>query len=154
MGGDPANISGSIGSVSGYARPNLISDPWAPGPVNANSDVRCHTTISQGGWAADAIHTAQTWFNPCAFDIPKGYGNFGRNSLRSSNVVNVDFSVFRKFKFGESKELQFRAEAFNVFNFANLGVPSVTTIGQTGAGSITSIIGNPRQIQFGLRFVF
>lgn len=74
--------------------------------------------------------------------------------LRSANVYNVDMSLFKKVRFGETKELQLRAEAFNVFNIMNLAVPSVTTIGQTGAGRITSIVGNPRQIQFGARFVF
>jgi hypothetical protein len=66
----------------------------------------------------------------------------------------MDFSVFRKVRISESKEFQLRAEAFNLFNIMNLGVPSVTTIGQAGAGRITSIVGNPRQLQLGLRFVF
>jgi hypothetical protein len=153
--GDPANISGSIGSVTGYARPNLIADPFTAGPVAANPDPLCQKTISQGGRAADAVFTATSWFNPCAFAAPTGsFGNFGRNVLRSANVYNVDMSLFKKIRIGEGKELQLRGEAFNVFNIMNLAVPSVTTIGQTGAGRITSIVGNPRQIQFGARFVF
>jgi hypothetical protein len=157
VGGDPANISGSIGSVTGYSRPNLIADPFAAGPVPSNPDAGCQKTISQGGKAADQTHTIQTWFNPCAFAAPSnGFGNFGRNELRSDHVVNMDFSLFRKVRLTESKELQLRAEAFNVFNIMNLGVPSITTIGQTGAGRITSLVGNtnPRQLQLGLRFVF
>ena len=156
VGGDPANISGSIGSVTGYSRPNLIADPFTPGPVTANPDPLCQKTISQGGRAADTVRSVDSWFNPCAFASPAAgtFGNFGRNVLRSSNVYNMDFSLFRKIRFTEQKELQFRAEAFNVFNIMNLAVPSVTTIGQTSAGRITSIVGNPRQIQFGLRFVF
>jgi hypothetical protein len=68
----------------------------------------------------------------------------------------MDLSLFRKIRITESKELQLRAEAFNIFNIINLGVPSITTIGQTGAGRITSLVGNsnPRQLQLGLRFVF
>jgi hypothetical protein len=157
VGGDPANISGSIGSVTGYSRPNLIADPFAAGPVPANPDAGCQKTISQGGKAADQTHTIQTWFNPCAFAAPSnGFGTFGRNELRSDHVVNMDFSLFRKVRLTESKELQLRAEAFNVFNIMNLGVPSITTIGQSGAGRITSLVGNtnPRQLQLGLRFVF
>ena len=50
--------------------------------------------------------------------------------------------------------LQLRIEAFNVFNIMSLGVPSGTTIGVGGAGQVTSIAGNPRQIQLGARFVF
>jgi hypothetical protein len=47
-----------------------------------------------------------------------------------------------------------RIEAFNVFNIQNLGVPSGTTIGQAGAGAVTSIVGTPRQVQLGVRVVF
>jgi hypothetical protein len=133
VGGDPANISGSIGSVTGYARPNLIGNP------------------------IPAKQTAELWFDPNAFALPVGsYGNFGRNVLRSARVVNLDFSLFKKVPLGEKRELQMRFEAFNVFNIQNLGVPSVTTIGQTGAGRVTSLAGGttPRQLQFGLRFVF
>jgi len=53
-----------------------------------------------------------------------------------------------------NRVLQLRVEAFNAFNIQNLGVPSGTTIGVAGAGQITSIVGNPRQIQLGARFVF
>src|SRR5947209_8240823 len=118
--------------------------------VATNPDPLCQKTISQGGRAADRVRTNDSWFNPCAFTSPAGsFGNFGRNVLRSSSVYNMDLSLFRKIRFGEKKELQLRGEAFNVFNIMNLAVPSVTTIGQTGAGRITSIVGNPRQIQLG-----
>jgi hypothetical protein len=155
VGGDPANISGSIGSVTGYARPNLVGDPFQAGPVAANPNPACQKTISQGGLAADKVHSVDSWFNPCAFAAPTGsFGSLGRNVLRSDKVINMDFSVFRKVRVTESKEFQLRAEAFNLFNIMNLGVPSVTTIGQAGAGRITSIVGNPRQLQLGLRFIF
>jgi hypothetical protein len=190
VGGDPANISGSIGGISGYARPNLISDPFTAGPVPSNPNPRCNYTLSQiipdgqpgegqTGLAADAVRTATSWFNQCAFAAPSGsFGNFGRNVLRSAPVYNVDLAVHRTIRFGERKKLELRAEAFNVFNLNNLAVPSVTTISlpnpdaacsgvlprpakcvatlgaSNGAGSITSIIGNPRQIQFAARFEF
>jgi hypothetical protein len=157
VGGDPALISGSIGSVTGYSRPNLIADPFVAGPVSANPDPLCQKTISQGGRAADAVNTAATWFNPCAFTVPSGaFGNFGRNSLRSARVVNMDMSFFKRIQIKEGKELQFRVEAFNIFNIQNLAAPGSgnTTIGNNGAGAITGIVGNPREIQFGLRFAF
>ena len=53
-----------------------------------------------------------------------------------------------------NRVLQLRLEAFNVFNIQNLGVPSGTTIGVAGAGQVTSIVGTPRQIQLGARFLF
>jgi hypothetical protein len=42
----------------------------------------------------------------------------------------------------------------NAFNIINWSYPSGTTIGQAGAGAITSMTGTPRQIQLGARLVF
>ena len=128
--GDVANIGGT-GTTFSYARPNLIGTP-----IPANQ-------------------TATMWFDPTAFSIPSGsFGNFPRNALRSASVKNVDLSLFKNVPFGGSRMLQLRIEAFNVFNIMSLGVPSGTTIGIAGAGQVTSIAGNPRQIQLGARFVF
>ncbi len=131
-------VANRIASLSGYARPNLVGNP------------------------IPSKQTAQLWFDPNAFAVPVGsYGNLGRNVLRSSSVRNMDFSVFKGIRVGESKELQLRLEAFNVLNIQNLAVPSVTTINATaaanasaGVGRITGIVGNPRQVQIGARFRF
>jgi hypothetical protein len=58
--------------------------------------------------------------------------------------------------------LQLRGEAFNVFNIQNLDAPSAVTINSSGssiaagAGRITTLAQGttPRQLQFGIRFVF
>ena len=43
--------------------------------------------------------------------------NSARNTLQLPGINNVDFSIFKNFRFGEgSKKIQFRAEFFNVFN--------------------------------------
>ena len=55
---------------SGAYRPDVISDPYEAGPVQSNPDSSCAATISQGGRAADRIHTLATWYNPCAFAVP------------------------------------------------------------------------------------
>ncbi len=133
-GGDVANISGlNFGAISGYARPNLVGNP-IPGNQNANQ-----------------------WFDPTAFAVPSGgFGNFGRNSLRSSHVVNMDVSLFKNIHLTETKQLQLRAEGFNVFNIQNLAAPTgnAATIGNLNAGKISSIVGNARQLQFGARIIF
>ena len=48
---------------------------------------------------------------------------------------------------------ELRAEAFNIFDHPQFGLPNAT-IGNIQAGSITSTVGNPRQLQMGLRFQF
>lgn len=162
--GDLANIRGGApGSAPGnYLRPNLIADPFVPGPVAANPDPKCQTTISQGGRAADQVHVPASWFNPCAFGIPSGaFGNLGRNAFRGPHAVNMDFSMFKGFRVGEGRNLQLRFEAFNVFNIQNYDVPSALTINSgstitSGVGRVTSLAQGtaPRQLQFGIRFNF
>jgi hypothetical protein len=163
VGSDPAHISGvSSGAVSGYSRPNQLADPFQSGPVAANPDPACQKTISQRGKAADQVYTAATWFNPCAFGIPaNNFGDFGRNGLRSSHVTNLDVSLFKNISLGEARSLQLRFEAFNVLNIQNFAAPGSsgsangTTIGNaSGVGGITSIVGTPRQLQFGAKFSF
>jgi hypothetical protein len=126
VGGDPANIG-----VTGYARPNLVGDPELDNP------------------------TADQWFNIAAFSIPVNqFGDAGRNILRAPAFWNVDLGLQRNIAVGRSRELQVRLEAFNVFNHINLGNPAVAIDVPATAGRITSMSGRPRQLQFGLRFVY
>jgi carboxypeptidase family protein/TonB-dependent receptor-like protein len=168
--GDLANLRGNgSNGPNNYLRPNLIADPFVAGPVTANPDPLCAKTISNGGKAADATHTAQTWFNPCAFGVPNNtgaFGSLGRNVFRGSAVYNADLSLFKSFAIREGMKLQLRGEAFNIFNIQNLDTPSVVTINSSGstiasgangtAGRVTALAQGttPRQLQFGIRFVF
>jgi hypothetical protein len=162
--GDLANLRGSAPTAPGtYLRPNVLADPFKAGPVAANPDPLCQKTISQGGKAADSVHTIASWFNPCAFGIPSGsFGSLGRNAFRGKSVFNTDLSLFKSFPLRETWELQFRMEMFNVFNIQNWDTPTNLTINTnattiaTNVGRINSLAAgtNPRQIQFGLRFMF
>ncbi len=95
-------------------------------------------------------------------------GNVGRNVLRGPRQANVDFSIIKRFSFGESKSIEFRAEFFNLFNHVNLANPisdlnSVNSSGGTidpntgqiktagDFGRIISTSNNPRLIQFALK---
>jgi len=141
--GDPANISGGLkapadnGSVTNYDRPNLIGNPYTG-------------TCPNGA----VVGTAGCWFNPSAFAIPDGtFGNFGVGVLRDQAFRNVDFSLMKNFHIAESKNIQIRAEAFNVFNIQILGTPSAT-IGSGTPGVINSVASTPRQLQFAAKFIF
>jgi hypothetical protein len=48
----------------------------------------------------------------------------GRNVLQGPRQTNVDFSIFKRFRIGEAKKLEFRAEFYNLLNVANLANPS------------------------------
>jgi hypothetical protein len=50
----------------------------------------------------------------------------GRNSFRYGNFYNTDLRLSRRIHFGESKNLEFLAEAFNLFNHQNVTGRSTT----------------------------
>ena len=99
------------------------------------------------------------WFNTACFTAPPqwGYGNESRvdSSLRQDGIVNFDFAAFKRTNFGPDDKLglEFRTEFFNLFNHPTFGPPS-TGLGSGSFGKVTSQVGNPRLIQFALKFVF
>jgi hypothetical protein len=89
-------------------------------------------------------------------------GNLARNAARGPKYWRTDASLFKKFQFTESKELEFRIESVNLFNHVNLDLPD-SNIGDPthpndNAGRITSTAygGNDpqRNFQFALKFKF
>jgi hypothetical protein len=157
----PSSQSGSaIAAFGNPYRPDLISNPYVPGPVMANPNLACHTTISQGGLAADAVNQPSSWFNTCAFVAPPAgqFGNAGRNIMSGPGLTNVDFSMYKNFVLRtESHRLQLRAEVFNLFNHPNFDIPN-HVLGNPNFGQVLSenAYGNkpPRQIQVGVKYIF
>ena len=104
------------------------------------------------------------WFDPTTFSAPAvgTLGNLKRNALRGPGYWRTDASLFKKFLFTETKELEFRFEAVNLFNHVNLDNPD-SNIGNpaspnANAGRITSVAygGSDlmRNFQFGVKFKF
>lgn len=98
------------------------------------------------------------WFNTAAFQaLPTNATRFGlqpRNSVRGPAFSSLDFSIHRKFPlWNESTNLEFRWEVFNALNEANFGLPNRSVNGG-GFGTITTLQGDPRIMQFALRFNF
>jgi hypothetical protein len=61
------------------------------------------------------------------------FGTMGRNIFRDSGFKNVDFSIFKDFKWRERLGAQFRVEIFNLFNKPNLANPyGASTNGNAG----------------------
>ena len=113
---------------------------------------------------ADAVDPAD-----CANDSDfcgTGFGNLGRNLYKGPYEQNWDASLIKYFKIGERQEVRFTADFFNVWNHANFSYPSVTdieahlawvgagSVGQDPFGTILNTNGNPRLIQFSLRYAF
>ena len=103
------------------------------------------------------------YFNPNAFLQPLAntYGNAPRNFLTGPGLAETDLSVAKTFLFTERVNLQFRAEAFNIFNRVNFNNPNpvvftsaTTVLPSATAGLITSTSTTSRQIQFGLKLLW
>ena len=99
--------------------------------------------------------TVDRWFDTSAFTTPAPftYGNAGRNILYGPGRVNFDFSLFKEFDITKGSRLQFRVECFNLFDTPQFDLPNAA-IGAANAGTITAIVGTPRQIQFGAKVIF
>jgi hypothetical protein len=80
-------------------------------------------------------------------------GTLGRNTLTGPGYVNFDFGLHKKFKVTESSSLQLQANAFNLFNHPNFGLP-VGNLNSPQAGRSTFTIGTPRVMQLAVRFDF
>ncbi len=99
------------------------------------------------------------WFNPASYAVPALYtfGGASRNSIRGPNLFEADFSLDKQFNLTERYHLQFRWEAYNVFNRTNLGLPN-NAVDTGSAGLITDIQSGPtlgmRRMQFGLRLAW
>jgi hypothetical protein len=73
------------------------------------------------------------FYNASAYAVPTAltFGDSGRNSLRNPDFINFNMGVFKHIPIHESAALEFRAEAFNVFNHTEW----LPIAGQSGAGA-------------------
>ena len=138
--GLPINLSYSpIGQlqVSGLPtyRPNVLGNPVTP----------------------EGQRTVNTYLNRTNVVIPtdpsQPFGNAGRNIARSHSFQQLDAALHKQFRlWSEQSSLEFRVEAFNLFNQTNFG-PANGNISSGGFGSITSTF-PARQVQFALKLLF
>jgi len=129
-------------AVSGVERPDLV-----PGV----------SLIPAGG------QTPNNWINAAAFVTPASgtFGDAGRNLVRAPGLWQMDMALTKKIPLRDRFGVEFRAEAFNVFNRAQFGVPQAVLSTPLTFGVITTPVnqfatgsGTPRQFQFALRFTF
>lgn len=121
--------------------------------------------------------------NPSRFVAPRGltFGDAGRNFLNNPSRLNFDVALLKHFKIRESGSLEFRAEAFNVFNHTQFRIWDPDNPGNIGNNIISCYAGpqysagfqgvgadcvtgasflhpldahRPRTVQFGLKLAF
>jgi hypothetical protein len=103
------------------------------------------------------------FINPNAFSIPAPgtFGNAGRNLARGPDAWQLDAALVKNIPLTERLHLAFRAEAFNLFNHPQFGLPSGNFSSAPSFGQITSErnatgigTGTPRELEFALRLEF
>jgi hypothetical protein len=142
--GITTGVDQALSGQTAYERPNqVLADPYTPGKP----------------WSA--------YLNPAAFaqPTPGTYGDMGANRLLAPGFVQIDMGVVRAFVIRESKQVQFRAEAFNLPNHLNPDAclagssilapctPMSTAINTPSFGRILSAR-DPRILQMALKFLF
>ena len=152
---DNAGVGNTVTSVGSF--PDLVGDPHANIPQ-----------LSGVGGFGPAL------FNPNAFAAPRGltFGDTPRNFLNNPRRTNFDMALLKHFAIGERAGVEFRAEAFNVFNhteFAWLGGGQGSAASNSPFSSPTSTANcfdlscgflqadaahNPRILQLALKVMF
>jgi hypothetical protein len=80
------------------------------------------------------------YLNPAAFTFPQPgqFGNLGRYALHGPNLSQVDFTLHKRFPIDEKRNIEFRAEFYNLFNHANFANPPAVLA--TGLGTAANQI--------------
>ena len=128
-----ARLNGDNSRTGASARPDQICDPNT-GPETPNN----------------------FWNKACFVTPPRGtFGNAGRNTLIGPGMRQFDMSAAKQFAIDDVRYVQFRVEAFNIFNHPVFGQPSGRT-NSSSFGVIQSTLVNTtaRQIQLGLKVYF
>ena len=156
FGGRWMNAFASNWRVSGIL--NVRSGVWLTVVTGRNS----FNGIGENGHRVDQISddvygekTLARFLNRAAFaePVPGTFGNHVRNSIRGPNFWKADVALSRLFPFGAAQNLEVRIEAFNVFNTFNWGLPNTNFV--SGAfGRIQTTTGDPRIMQFGIKYAF
>ena len=99
--------------------------------------------------------TIYRYFNTDAFSTPAPYtfGTAGRDTIPGPGNEVIDASLQRRFRLTDRLGLDFRAEAFNLSNHPNVGIPGPYPDFGPFFGRIF-VSGEPRRLQFGLRLDF
>jgi len=166
--GAPFTITNSLDrngdGQTGPDRPD-IGNPNAPHNTRAVVDTTCSTglrnpeisaTAGSGCVTRNDVFVVQVATNTgTTLRIP-GAATLGRNTEHSNKVLNFDMSVFKVFRVSETLRLEYRLDAFNVFNHPQFsGIPAQSL--NAAAGSFLNynqINGGGRSMRMGLKIVF
>ncbi len=136
--GDNSLLGAEPNGINNYG----VDEPqYTPGPLHLNSDPR----------------NGRSYFNTSLFSLqPLGQaGNAKRRFFYGPGLDNYDMALMKALPLNESKSLQFRFEAFNVFNHAQFYGPTAVNgnINSPSFGEVVSAAA-PRLMQVAVKLIF
>jgi hypothetical protein len=136
--GDNSLLGAEPNGINNYG----VDEPqYTPGPLNLDSNPR----------------NGHSYFNPALFSLQAlgTPGNAKRRFFYGPGLDNYDLAFMKNVPFTESKSLQFRMEAFNMFNHAQFFGPSAVNgnINSSTFGQVVSAA-SPRLMQAAIKLVF
>jgi hypothetical protein len=139
--GLPTTVAGGLEYNANY---------WLSSLAIITGPVKTGRHIDQSGNPSIFANTSAT--NSFADELPGHTGM--RAAVRLASFFNTDMAVTKGFKLPrESQRIQFRAEAFNVFNNVNFTNPSLALTAPSTFGEYQGVM-DPRVMQFALRYEF
>jgi hypothetical protein len=137
---------------------NETDDNSLLGAFNANVDVPSYSNNGSPLFGNKNPRKGLAYFSPNNYFVPEPLGQVGnamRRYFSGPGIDNYDMALLKSTTITESTKLQFRAEAFNVFNHAQFMNPNglVNNPGQGGFGYVTQAR-DPRIMQVALKFLF
>lgn len=160
------SLDGVVVARSGFPFNALVSQPSLSGGF---VDTRPDLVPGQPFWIANPNVPGGQSLNPNAFSLPPAprQGTEGRNDIPGFGLTEMDLSLGRKFSLTERLRLQFRADAFNLFNHPNFyNPPALIELGPAylvstrmlnqGLGGLNPLFqeGGPRSLQLSLKLTF
>jgi len=139
--------------------------PFTPGFTTTNgADISGSTDGARIDVISNPYDNVPTghYLNPAAFALPAKatFGNAGANILYGPGTNNWDLSMTKRLRFGESRMLSLRGEAFNVWNHTQFSGLTTTAQFQPNGTQIDPNFGLPsaarlpRNVQLSARFTF
>ena len=143
-------ITAIVNKSSGFPR-----DPTTGTDIPNTGAQTYRPNLVSGQDPNDGPKTIQQLFNTAAFARPDAftYGDAGRNIVIGPGIFNTDMSLIRNVTLGGSRSLQFRLEAFNVFNHPVWGDPNMSMASPL-YGTINTTRTPMRELQLGVKFAF
>jgi hypothetical protein len=136
--GDNSLLGAEPNGINNYG----VDEPqYTPGSLHLNSNPR----------------NGKSYFNASLFSLqPLGTpGNAKRRFFYGPGLDNYDMALMKALPLTESKSMQFRVEAFNVFNHAQFFGPSSVN-GNMNSSTFGQVVGaaSPRLMQGAIKFLF